>query len=146
MFCLRKGTWLLIVFAITLLVLPVAAELRSVHRFAKVAIPFSMKHEDAILEKGTYDFEICADRTLNLWALRIIKKGKILCSLSGEVLRDRPPGEKGAKMATVPDEPTLRVKRIPQEKMAHITFENAGIESGAEIFPYYIVRFKIGYE
>ncbi len=136
----------MIVFAITLLVLPVAAELRAVHRFTKVAIPFSMKHEDAILEKATYDFEICADRTLNLWGLRIIKKGKILCSLSGEVLRDRAPGGLGEKMATVPDEPTLKVKRIPQEKMAHITFENAGIESGAEIFPYYIVRFKIGYE
>ncbi len=146
MFCLRKGTWLLIVFAITLLVLPVAAELRSVHRFTKVAIPFSMKHEDAILEKGTYDFEICADRTLSLWILRIIKKGKILCGLPGEVLWDRAPGELGQKMAGVPDEPTLRVKRIPEEKMAHITFENAGIESGAEIFPYYIVRFKIDYE
>jgi hypothetical protein len=61
-------------------------------------------------------------------------------------MRDHAPGELGAKMTTVPDEPTLRVKRIPQEKMVHITFENAGIESGAEIFPYYIVRFKIGYE
>lgn len=114
--------------------------------FKKVAIPFSMKHEDAILENGTYHFEVCADRSLSLWALRIIKKGKILCSLSGEVLRDRPPGELGEKMATVPDEPTLRVKRIPQEKMVHITFENSGIESGAVLFPYYIVRFKIGYE
>jgi len=145
-FCLRKGTWLLIVLAITLLVLPVAAEFRSVHMFKKVPIPFSMKHEDAIFEKGTYDFEICADRTLNIWAIRIIKKGKILCNLPGEVLRDRPPGTRGEKMAGVPDEPTFRVKRIPDERMAHLIFENAGMETGAEVFPYYIVRFKIGYE
>lgn len=146
MFSSRKVIWLLIIFTIVFLVLPVPADFRTVHMFKKVAIPFDMKYDDAILEKGTFDFEICADRTLNLWTLRIIKKGKILCSLPGDVLRDRPPGAHGEKMAGVPDEPTLKVKRIPKEKMAHITFENAGIETGTSLFPYYVVRFKISYE
>ena|GEM_PF-1467188 len=146
MFSSRKVIWLLISFAIVFLVLPVASDLRTVHKFTKVAIPFDMKYNDAILEKGTFDFEICADRTLSLWTLRIIKRGKILCSLTGEVLRDRPPGALGDKMAGVPDEPTLKVKRIPEEKMVRITFENAGTETGAELFPYYVVRFKISYE
>jgi hypothetical protein len=146
MFSLKKGIWIFFIFTMAYSVLPASAEFRTVHKFTRVTIPFDMKHDDALLKKGAYDFEICADRSVSLWILRIIRKGKILCALTGEVLRDQAPGAYGEKMAGVPDEPTLKVKRIPEEKIAHITFENAGIEAGAEVFPYYVVRFKISYE
>lgn len=143
MFLLKKGIWLFLVFTIMYSVLPVSADFRTVHKFKKVAIPFDMKYEDALLEKGTYDFEICADRSLSLWNLRVIKKGKIFCALAGDVLRDQAPGARGENMAEVPDEPTLKIRRIPEEKMAHIIFENSG---SAHLFPYYVVRFNISYE
>ena len=144
MLSFKRGIWLLISFVTVFAVLPAGADLRTVHKFKKVAIPFDMTHDGTKIEKGTFDFEILVERSLSMWTLRVIKKGKVLCALPGEVLRDRAPGAAGETMAEVPEKPTLKVKRVLDEKMAHLIFENSGVETGAMLFPYYVVRFKIG--
>ncbi len=144
MFSLKRGIWLLTAFMTIMSVQPAGADIRTVHKFKKVAIPFGMIHEETKIEKGTFDFEIMVERSLRMWTLRVIKKGKVLCVLPGEVLRDRAPGELGDQTSEVPEKPTFRVKKVPAEGMAHLIFENAGVETGAQLFPYYVVRFKIG--
>lgn len=144
MFSLRKRIWLLIAFMTIFSALSARADLRTVHKFKKVAIPFDMIHEETKIEKGTFDFEIMVERSLQMWTLRIIRKGKVLCALPGEILRDRAPRELGDQTSEVPEKPTFRAKKVPAEKMVHFIFENAGTETGALQFPYYVVRFKVG--
>jgi hypothetical protein len=134
------------IFLIGLFVYPAIAQIRTVHKFKKVDIPFNLKHENLTLKKDRYDFEIIVHRTLQVWNLRIMKKGKVLCMLPGEVLRDRPPGAHGEEMSDVPEEPTLKIKRIPAKKMVYIIFETGKMETGTELLPYHKIRFKMEYE
>lgn len=144
MFSLRKGIWILMAVMITASVVPASADLRTVHKFKKVAIPFDMTHDEKKIEKGTFDFEIMVERSLRIWTLRISRRGKTLCALPGEILRDRPPVETEDTSPGVPEKPTFRIKKIPDENLAYFIFENPGLESGTVLFPYYIVRFKVG--
>lgn len=133
----------LIIFLILILFCPVMAQFRRIHIFKNVEVPFNLKHEDSVYEKGKYDFEIQAYRSLNLFTLRLIKKGKALCTLDGKILRDDSPGVRGEKMEEVPDEPTLKMHRIPANKIVNITIETGKL---AKIFPYYVLRFQMEYE
>lgn len=51
---------------ILVLFCPALAESKKVHRFKNVEIPFDWKYEGNVFAKGQYDFEIIADRTLNM--------------------------------------------------------------------------------
>jgi len=119
------------------------AQMKKVHKFKRVEVPFSMKHEDSIFEKGQYDFEIIAHRTLRTFHLRIIKKGKILCIVPGEILRDKPPGARGEEMKEVPEDPTLKIKKIPAEKIVNFIFEAGKL---THLYPCFKVRFQMEYD
>jgi hypothetical protein len=131
------------IFLILILFCPAMAQMRRVHVFKNVEIPFNLKHEDTVFEKGKYDFEILADRSLNMFNLKIIRNGKNLCILNGEILRAEAPGARGEKMLEVPDEPTLKMNRIPAKNIVNITVETGKL---ARIFPYYKLRFQMEYE
>ena len=139
----RILAYVLRIFLIAAIICPAIAQMRKVHKFKKVEIPFNLVYEDSIFEKGKYDFEILANRSLQTFHLRIIKSGKNLCLLAGEILRDKPPGARGEEMEEVPDDPTLKMKRIPAKKMVHIIFE-AGKQ--AAVYPCFQIRFQIKYE
>lgn len=130
-------------FLIFLLFSPASAQWRKVSKFKGVGVPFNMKHKDLVMEKGKYDFEIWNNRSLRIFQLKIIKKGKTLCALPGKVLRDKLPGARGQEMEEVPDEPTLKMKRIPAKNIVHIIFEKGKL---AEVYPGYVIRFELGYE
>lgn len=132
-----------ILIMISILFRPAIAQFRKVNKFKGVEVPFSLKHEDTVLKKGKYDFEIIVYRTLREFYLRIIKKGKTLCIVPGEILRDKPPGARGEEMPEVPEEPTLKISRIPAKKIANIIFETGKL---TEIFPCYKIRFQMEYE
>ena len=131
------------IFIILFLFCPALAQIRKVQKFKKVEIPFNLKHKDLIIKKGKYDFEIIAHRTLGIWNLRIQKKGKNICIVSGEVLRDKAPGARGDEMSDVPDDPTLKFRRIPAKKIVHIIFE---MGKTSYLYPCYKVRFQMEYE
>jgi len=134
---------LLTVFLILLLCSPASAQWRKIQEFKKVEVAFNMIHEDLIIKKGQFDFEVWNNRSLNMFQLKIIKKGKALCVLPGKVLRDELPGARGQKMEEVPEEPTLKMTRIPARKIAYIIFETGKL---TQLFPGYIIRFEVGYE
>lgn len=134
---------LLAVFLVFLLFSQAGADWRSIQKFKKVDVPFDMKYEDLIMEKGQFDFEILSERSLNIFQLKIYKKGKSLCGITGKVLRDGLPGTRGEEMEEVPDEPTLQMKRIPVKKALYIIFETGKL---TEIFPGFVIQFELGYE
>lgn len=143
MFLNRTLLNLLTVFLVLLLFSPASAQWRKVQKFKSVEVAFNMKHEDLIIKKGKLDFEIWSHRSLNIFQLKIIKKGKTLCALPGKVLRDGLPGARGQKTEEVPEEPTLKMKRIPARKIVYIIFETGKL---THLFPGYIIRFEMGYE
>jgi len=139
----RIFIYFLRILLIMIITCPAIAQMRKVHKFKNVEIPFNLVYEDSIFEKGKYDFEILANRSLLTFHLRIIKRGKNLCLLPGEILRDKPPGARGEEMEEVPDDPTLKTQRIPAKKMVYIIFEAGKL---AAVYPCFKIRFQIKYE
>jgi len=131
------------IFLILILFCPAMAQMRRVHIFKNVEIPFNLKHKNMVFEKGKYDFEILSERSLSMFKLRIIKKGKGLCILDGEILRAEPPGARGEKMEEVPDDPTLKINRIPLKNIVNIIVETGKL---TRIFPYHKLGFQMEYE
>lgn len=134
---------LLSIFLILSLFCPATAQMRKISKFKKVEIPFNLKHEDSIFEQGKFDFEILSHRSLNMFQLKIIKSGDTLCILSGKILREICPGARGEEKNEVPDDPTLKMKRIPAKKILYIIFDNGKL---TEVFPCLMLRFKMEYE
>ena len=134
---------LLVVFLVFLFFSQAEADWRKVQIFKKVDVPFDMKYKDLIMEKGQFDFEILSERSLNIFQLKIYKKGKSLCAIDGKVLRDGLPGARGEKMEEVPDEPTLQIKRILVKKVVYFIFETGKL---AHLFPGFVIQFELEYE
>ena len=134
---------LLSIFLILFLFCPVRAQFRKINQFKKVEVPFNLKYKGSTFKKGKFDFEIIVHRSLNIFQLRITKKGKSLCIVPGKILRDYIPGRHGDKFPDIPEDPTLKIQRIPAKKEVNIIFETG---SQTEIFPCYKVRFKMEYE
>jgi hypothetical protein len=134
---------LLTVFLVFLFCTQAGADWRTIQKFKQVDVPFDMKYEDLIMEKGQFDFEILSERSLNIFQLKIYKKGNSLCAITGKVLREGLPGARGEEMEEVPDEPTLQMKRIPVKKALYILFETG---KQSDLFPGFVIRFELGYQ
>ena len=115
----------------------------SVYKFKGVAIPFNLKYEDTIFKKGKYDFEILIHHKQQVFYLRILKKGKGLCLMSGERLKYKSYGFEKMKDPKIPDQPTLRIKKHPTGKIVNIIFESG---KKTAIYPFEKIRFKLEYE
>ncbi len=134
---------LLTMFLVSLFFSQAKADWRTIQKFKKVNVPFNMKYEDLIMEKGQFDFEILSERSLSIFQLKIYNKGESLCAVPGKILRDGLPGARGEEMEEVPDEPTLQMKRIPIKKALYIIFETGKL---TEMFPGFVIRFELEYE
>lgn len=142
----KKRTLAFMLGAILVIVLftPGHAQIKRICKFEGVAIPFDLKHEDELLEKGTYNLDVIKDVNQQLFHLRIKKKRKTICSVAGEKQR-----YKSLDIAhlmddpNIPDDPKLRFQRAPAKKVVNIIFE-----SGKRInkYPCIKVKFQMGYE
>lgn len=111
------------------------AQTKIIVQFDGVKIPVNLRHDDLIIEKGEYDLEILKNQGQPIYFLRIKKKGKELCRVQGKKLGPRPLGRSGAE--TVSADPSLRMKKIPEEKVIQMIFDsgtrvriNRGIKVG----------------
>jgi hypothetical protein len=140
---LKKNHCLVLLTSIfvVLLVSPSIAQWERVYYFKDVNVPFKLKTEDAVLEKGMYDFEILKDFRQALYYLRIKKKGKRVCNILGEYLYYKHRGE--INHPEVPDKPKFGMRRNPVTKDVYILFE-----SGRKYtkYPFVKIRFKMQYE
>jgi hypothetical protein len=106
-----------------------------------VNVPFNLVHEDEILKKGKYDFEILKDFRQAIYYLRIKKKNKRICNILGEYLYYK---QRGAiNDSEVPDKPKFGMRRNSVTKDVIIIFE-----SGRKYtkYPFVKIRFKMKYE
>jgi len=123
------------VFLASLVCLPAFSQWEDVCHFKSVQIPFNLKCEDTIVQKGKYDLIIIKHTGQGLYYLRIKKKRERLCLISGETIPY-------VDFEEIPEKPKLRMRRNTAEKMLHIIFE-----SGTITWKYsnVKVRFKIEY-
>jgi hypothetical protein len=129
-----------------LVLFPAYAQLQSLFEFEDVNIPFDLKYEDLIIKSGKYDLEFFKHGEGQVFYLKIKKDNKTICLVSGgERVRYKNQSSLGLllKDPDIPDDCRLKIKRNPALKIAYIIFETG---KRAMAYPYYKIRFKIGYE
>lgn len=129
----------LIIFLITG---PAAAQFVDIAKFKGVQIPYTMKFEDKVLEKGKYDLETLKDRNNPVYYLRFKKSRKVICMIEGEQLTVESRGMSRMSDEDIPDNPRLKMKKNTTEKILIIT-----VETGRRsLFPFQLLQFKLEYE
>ena len=140
MFFKRKISNLVRVLLITFLVCPLIAQ-KSVNKFKDVNIPYTMKHENTVLEKGKYDFEILKYSSQTVFYLSIKKRrGQNLCLIIGERLKYT---NLEIETNQIPQKSKLSIKKNPEKKLLYITYESG---SSTVIFPLLKIRWELEYE
>jgi len=134
---------LLIVFLIVVLSCPAVAQMKRLYKFRAVEIPFNLKYKDSIIQKGKYDLEFLRLQTQPVYYFRIIKGRKKLCLVTGEQLAYKTHGTGQLSDPNIPENPKLRMKKNPEEKVLYIIFETG---KKSRIYPFIKVRFKMEYE
>ena len=132
------------IFLILLLSSPVlTSQLKLLCKFKGVALPYRLKYQDEVLEKGRYDLEAVKKTTSTDYYLRIKKGGKILFLIRGEQWDYQTRGTYLMRDPSIPDKPTMKMKKNLEEKVFYIT-----IETGRKnrIVPFARLRFKFEYE
>ncbi len=132
--------YLVILFVLLLLPPDVTAQMKSVYKFKNLQIPFDLKHNDSTFNKSKYDIEILRQQTT--WYLRLIKNRKFLCTIIGTSLEYENKGTDKLEDPDIPDKPTLKMKKLPEENVLEIIFETG---KKANLYPFCKVSFKIGY-
>jgi hypothetical protein len=132
------------VFLIMCFFCPAEAQYIKISKFNGAAIPFNLKYENSLIEKGKYDLELLKHQTQLLFYLRIKKRSKILVSVSGEKLMYESYGDAGLfNDPNIPDDARIKFSKIPEEKIVNIIFESG---KKNPIYPCIMLRFRMEYE
>ncbi len=121
-----------------ILLFPAFAQMETVCRFRGVTIPYDLKHEDSVIEKGKYDFELLRHSAQTAFYLRIKRKRDQILLVIGEQLRYASSDEK-----EIPAKPRMKMRKNSAEKMLYIIIESGTITIK---YPAIKVRFKLEYE
>jgi hypothetical protein len=121
---------------------PAAAQLVDLAKFKGVQIPYTMKFEDKVFEKGKYDLEALKDRNNPTYFLRFKKSGKVICMVEGEQLTVESRGMSRMSDKDIPDNPRLKMKKNATEKKLIFTVETGRRSQ----FPFQMLQFKLEYE
>lgn len=125
-----------------LLACPAFAQYIDLGKFKGVEIHSRLRSQDTVVEKGTYDIEALKNRTSPMCYLRIKKGKEILCFIEGERLDYELIGAQKMSDPSIPDKPTLKMKKDPKEKIFYFF-----VETGKSArFPFLKLRFKMNYE
>lgn len=141
----RTSAVLLTIVLTASLCSPAYAQMERIYKFKKVQIPFNLKHEGSIVERGKYDLEFLKLQSQNAYYIRLIKKKKFIFTLPGEQLsyKSDKDGMLQFKDPNIPEDPTLRMQKDPNDKILYIIFET-GKKTTKN--PFIKVRFKLEYE
>lgn len=99
------------------------AQLSSIYRFRDVGVPLTLKAEQTVIEKGTYDLEFVRSSSPVLYFLRFMKRGKILAVVQGEEW----PYDVGlvTEVArSIPKSPIMKMKVNRAEKLLNFVVES----------------------
>ena len=125
-----------------ILAVPASAQWIRLGQFKGVEIPYTLKYEEKVLEKGLYDIEAVKQPKTPQCYLRFKKDGKIVCLVEGEWLTL--PVRAGARLTdpSIPNTPRLKMKKDTEEKVLIIMLETGRRNPR----PYLLIRFKLKYE
>jgi hypothetical protein len=127
---------------VLVLAAPAAAQLIDIGKFKGVQIPYTLKFEGKVLEKGRYDLEALKNPNTPSCYLRFKKGGKVIYLVEGERLDYEAQGMSRMTDSEIPDKPRLKMKRNTEEKVLIFM-----VETGRDsLFPYLLLRFKLEYE
>lgn len=99
------------------------AQMASIYRFRDVGVPLTLKVEQTVIEKGTYDLEFVRSSSPVLYFLRFMKRGKILAIVQGEEW----PYDVGlvTEVArSIPKSPIMKMKVNRAEKLLNFVVES----------------------
>lgn len=126
---------------------PSIAQLQELYEFKGVEIPWTLKYEDVVIEKGKCDLVFLRHGTsTRLFYLKIKKSGKTICLIpKGERV---PYKDQGNLLALqndpeIPKKAKLQIKRNPALKIVYIIFETG---KHTQICPFHKIRFKVAYK
>jgi hypothetical protein len=123
---------------------PAHSQTKKLCEFKNVVIPFILEYEEGEIQKGTYNFEVRKDVNQSAFFLRIKKKRRTICRINGEKLMYKSFGTRALfDDPTIPDDPKLRFKKVPEEKIVNIIFESG---KRTKIYPCIKVQFQMGYK
>jgi hypothetical protein len=120
------------------------AQLEELAEFKGVNIPFSFKHEDRVVEKGSCDFILMRNMP-NTFMLNIKKRGKSLLLISGGEKIDYMMQGNAVALEKDPDIPKnakLSIKRVPGENVLYVIIETG---KRARSCPFHKIRFRLEY-
>lgn len=136
--------------AVILIVIPfiffhhASAQSQVLVEFKRAEVPFSLKHEDRIVEKGLCDL-ILMKNLPNTFMLRIKGRGKSSILISGGEKIDYPMQGSALALEKDPDVPKfakLTMKKAPEENVLYIIIETGKRTKSS---PYHKIRFKLEY-
>jgi len=126
---------------------PSFAQILELHEFKGVKIPWTLKYEDVVIEKGKCDLIFLRHGTgIRLFYVKIKKRGKTICLIpKGERVRYKNQGNLVALQndPEIPKNAKLQIKRNPALKIVYIIFETG---KHTQICPFHKIRFKLKYE
>lgn len=123
---------------------PAIAQMKKLCKFKGVEIPFNLKHDNSILEKGKYDFEFLKHQTQQSFYLRIKTKRKTVCIIPGEQLTYESSGYYAKfEDPNIPEQAKLKFLKIPEEEIFDIIFESG---KSTKAYPCIKLRFRMEYE
>lgn len=136
------------VFASVLLVLflyspALSSQLKLLCKFSGVNLPYALKYQNMILEKGKYDLEAVKKPTSTDYFLRIKKGGKVLELIQGEQWDYETRGMALMGDPDIPDKCTMKMRKNSEEKVFTIIVETGKKNRAA---PFARLRFKFEYE
>ncbi len=135
--------YLLIICLFVIFIDTSVAQMKSLHKFKGVKIPFKLVCKDSALKAGTYGLEFFKHETQPTFFLRILKGRKKLCLIQGEKLTYKTRGTKQLSDPDIPEKPKLRMRKNPTKKIITVIFETG---KKSRVYPFTKVKFEIEYE
>lgn len=132
------------IFLVSVFLCPLVGQMKGM-KFRGIEIPYTLKHEDVVIEKGKYDLEVTMPDTsgIRIFYLRILKGNEALCIIEARKLHYQT--EKVSELhkdPNIPDKPRLTMRRVKALKKLYIIFESG---KHAPDYPFEKLRFEIDY-
>jgi hypothetical protein len=129
------------VTAVLMLAGPAVAQWVFLGKFKRTEIPYTLKYQDKVIEKGVYDIEAVKNPATPQCYLRFKKGDELIAFVEGEQLMLPIRGVARASDPSIPNTPRMKMKRDTENKLLIIMVET-GRRSPR---PYLLIRFKIEY-
>jgi hypothetical protein len=131
----------LTVFLVLLFFCPAFGQFAVISTFKGVELPRGLNYQGKLIEKGTYDLKILKLRAQPRFFLRIEKDKKVICLMEGERLEYEVHGMARRIDPSIPNNATLKMKDVPEEKAFYIV-AHTGRRS---MMPFIQIRVKMMY-